>query len=169
MKQITSLVVAILAGTLAAAPSMAGQTKNSDDKSFGDWSLHCAKNSLGEEACALHQKIMSRETRLPVAAFSLARNNTSHDLRLAAILPLGLDVPAGVSGKAGDVPLAFQVQTCVRRGCVSTTQVDDRLLETLHRGQGFTVTFKMRGVSDPTTVSISANGLDEGLKALESR
>jgi len=31
------------------------------------------------------------------------------------------------------------------------------------------VTFKMRIVADPTTIPVSLKGLDEGLKALETR
>lgn len=169
MKPFSTLVAITFAGVLFAAPSWAGQTKNSDDKVFGDWILHCAKSSSGQEACALHQKIMSRETRLPVAAVAIARNKDSQELRLAVILPLGLDIPAGVTGKAGALPLAFTVQTCVRRGCVATTPVNDKLLAALHGSQVFTATFKMRSVTDATSLPVSLNGLDEGLKALDSK
>jgi invasion protein IalB len=163
MKHFITLVAVVLASVWAIAPAMAGQAKASDDKVFGDWILHCAKTSAGEEACALHQ------TKLPVAAFAIARSKDSQELRLAAILPLGLDIPAGVSGKAGDLLLAFQVQTCVRRGCIASTQVHGKLLETLHGAREFTATFKMRSVADPTTLAVSLNGLDEALKALESK
>jgi len=169
MKHFITLVAVVLASVWAIAPAMAGQAKASDDKVFGDWILHCAKTSAGEEACALHQKIISKQTKLPVAAFAIARSKDSQELRLAAILPLGLDIPAGVSGKAGDLLLAFQVQTCVRRGCIASTQVHGRLLETLHGAREFTATFKMRSVADPTTLAVSLNGLDEALKALESK
>ena len=169
MKQIRTFLAVTLAGLVAAAPCAVAQAKKGDDTAFGDWILHCAKNSSGQEACALHQKIISRETKLPVAAFAIARNKDSHELRLAVILPLGLDIPAGVSGKTGDLPLAFTVQTCVRRGCVASTLVDDKLLEALHGTQGFTATFKMRSVTDPVTLPVSLKGLDEGLKALEAK
>ena len=169
MKQMIIPVAVIFACALAVAPAVSGQTKNADDKMFGDWILHCAKTSAGEEACAMHQKIMSRETKLPVAAFAIARSKESQELRLTAILPLGLDIPAGVSGKVGELPLAFQVQTCVRRGCIASTQVDGKLLEALHGAEAFTATFKMRSVTDPTTLAVSLNGLGEALKALENK
>ena len=84
------------------------------------------------------------------------------------ILPLGLDIPAGVSGAAGGKPIAFTVQTCVRRGCIASAAVDEALLESL-RGSGFTATFKMRSVAEPTTIPVSGKGLDEGLKALDGK
>lgn len=166
----TITVTTVIAVTLAAglATSVRADTaKPTADRAFGDWVLHCTKPKTGEEACALHQKVLSAKTKLPVAAFALARHKDSHELRLAVILPLGLDIPAGVSGKAGAAPLAFAVQTCVRRGCVANTQVDDRLLEALRATDSFTTTFKMRGVSEPTTVPVSLKGLGDGLKALE--
>ena len=169
MKPITTLVALILAGAWAASPVLAGQTKAGDDKVFGDWVLHCAKTSAAEEACALHQKIISRETKLSVAAVSIARGKDSQELRFAVILPLGLDIPFGVAGKAGDSPLTFQVQTCVRRGCIVTSQIDHKLLEALHGSRFFMTTFKIRGVANPITLAVSNNGLDEGLKALKSK
>lgn len=157
------------AAGLAATAAWADGAKPGAGQAFGDWVLHCTKSKDGQGACALHQKILARDTRLPVAAFAIARNKDSRELRLAVILPLGLDIPAGVSGKAGDVPLTFAIQTCVRRGCVANTQVDEKLLETLRGADAFTTTFKMRGVTDPTTVPVSLKGLDAGLKALDSK
>ena len=164
---LASLALVIAAGAMSVA--QAADTRPNGDQPFGDWVLHCTKVSSGEQACALHQKILAGDTRLPVAAFALARNKDSHELRLAAVLPLGLDIPAGVSGKAGAVPLPFTIQTCVRRGCIASTTVDDKLLEALRGTDAFNVTFKMRIVAEPTTIPVSLKGLDEGLKALQSK
>ena len=170
MKRTLLLLTLMLgAGLLVITPVRADEMKAADDKIFGDWTLHCAKSSTGDEACALHQKVMSADTKLPVAAAAIARHKESHELRLAVILPLGLDIPAGVSGQAGSQPISFTIQTCVRRGCVASAEVDDKLLETLHGTEAFTTTFKMRSVTDRTTLPFSLKGLDEGLKALESR
>ena len=168
MKNILA-VLSLLIAADASSAAQAAEAKPNGDQPFGDWVLHCTKTANGEQACALHQKILASDTRLPVAAFALARNKGSHELRLAAILPLGLDIPAGVSGKAGAVPLPFTVQTCVRRGCIASTTLDDKLLEALRGTDAFTVTFKMRIVEEPTTMPVSLKGLDEGLKALESK
>lgn len=156
---------------LLSATGLAGAaaTQPAAEPTFGDWTLHCAKLSGGGDACALRQKIMAKDTKLPVAAFALARSKDSHELRLAAVLPLGLDIPAGVAGKAGASPLAFTVQTCVKRGCIASTTVDDKLLEALRGGDALAVTFRMRSVADPVTIPVSLKGLDAGLKALEAK
>ncbi len=162
-----ALAIAIL---FAGGPAALAEDAKSPpaEQAFGDWVLHCAKSGTGEAICALHQRIMAADTKLPVADFAVARNKDSHELRLAAILPLGLDIPAGVSGKAGDVPLTFTVQTCVKRGCIASTTVDDKLLETLRGKDAFTATFRMRSVADPVTIPVSLKGLDAGLKALDT-
>lgn len=160
------VILALAAGLGLAGPAMADAAK-AKDPAFGDWVLRCAKNS-GAEHCALHQKIMARDTKLPVAAFVIARNKDSKQLRLAVILPLGLDIPAGVSGAAAGKAIAFTIQTCVRRGCIASAEVDEALLESL-RGSGFSATFKMRSVAEPVTIPVSGKGLDEGLKALDGK
>ena len=163
------LLALILATGLAGGVACADEAKPAPDPVFGDWVLHCTKPKDGQGACALRQKIMAQETRLPVAAFAIARHRESHELRLSVVLPLGLDIPAGVTGKVGNVPLAFTIQTCVRRGCIASTQVDDKLLEALHGAESFTTTFKMRNVDEPTTIPVSLKGLADGLKALDAR
>ena len=171
MKQAATFFALTLAALAAGGTgALAADTKSpSTNQSFGDWVLHCAKTGKGETVCALHQRIMAADTKLPVAAFAVARNKDSRELRLAAILPLGLDIPAGVSGKAGDVPLSFTVQTCLKRGCIASTTVDDKLLETLRGNDAFTTTFRMRSVADPVTIPVSLKGLDAGLKALDGQ
>jgi invasion protein IalB len=166
---IIAALSAVLLMAAAPAAATAAEVKSNGDQPFGDWTLHCTKLGTGDQACALHQKILAKDTRLPVAAFALARNKDSHELRLAAILPLGLDIPAGVAGKAGTAALPFTIQTCVRRGCIASTSVDDKLLEALRGNDAFSVTFKMRVVADPTTIPVSLKGLDEGLKALAAK
>ena len=168
MKSIVAPLSLLLAAS-AFTPAGAAETKTVTDQPFGDWVLHCTALHGGEQACALHQKVMAKDTRLPVAAFALARNKDSRGLRLAAVLPLGLDVPAGVSGRVGTTPLPFTVQTCVRRGCIASATVDEKTLEALRGADSLSVTFKMRIVADPTTIPVSLKGLDAGLKALDAK
>lgn len=164
MKQIA--IALVLAGTAVLAGGAAAPSDKATNQAFGDWVLHCTEIKPGVTDCVLRQKIVSAETKLPVAAFAIGTQEDSRALRLTAILPLGLDIPAGVSGKAGDVPLAFTVQTCVRRGCVASVAVDDSLLKALKGSDAFTASFRMRGVEQPVTLPVSLKGLDQGLKEL---
>lgn len=164
MKRNTLIVgLALVALALGTPPAKA------DDKTIGDWVLHCADATGGEKACALHQKIVSQDTKLQVASFAIARNKDSKELRLAVVLPLGLDIPAGVAGKAGSTDIAFTVQTCVKRGCIASASVNEELLAALHGSESFATTFRMRGVAAPTTLNASLKGFHEALLALESK
>ena len=163
------LALAFIAACGAAAPALADAAKPAADTAYGDWVLHCGKARNGAEACALHQKIMSQDTKLPVAAFAISRGSDGAALRLAAILPLGLDIPAGVSGKVASAPIPFPITTCVRRGCIASATIDAPLLAALQGADSFTTTFKMRPVAAPTTIPVSLKGLDAGLKALAAK
>lgn len=172
MMQISSAIVRGLPLALAAllafgTAANAGEAPK--DQRFGDWVMRCTEMGAGDTACALHQKIGSEQTKAPVAAFAIAFDKDNKKLRLTAILPLGLDIPAGISGMAGQAPLPFAVQTCVRRGCVANVAVDETLLDTLKGNDSFTVEFRMRSVSEPVRLAVSLKGLHEGLTALESR
>ena len=152
-----------------AALALGMPAAQASDQAFGDWVLHCADVSGGEKACALHQKIMSLDTKLQVASFAIARNKDSKDLRLAVVLPLGLDIAAGVSGRAGETAITLAVQTCVKRGCVASASVDNKLLAALHGSERLSVTFRMRGVAKPTTFDASLKGFHAGLTALDAK
>lgn len=164
MKRIFHLLGLATALLVVAAPA-----SRAADEAFGDWVLHCADVSGGEKACALHQRIISQETKLRVASIAIARSKDSRELRLSVVLPLGLDLPSGVTGKVGEAMLDFTLQTCVKRGCIASTVVDEKLLAALNGADRFTTTFRMRGVTDPTTLPVSLKGLQGALTALESR
>jgi len=158
-----------LLGLAIALVAVNAPVSRAADETFGDWVLHCAEVSGGEKACALHQRIISQETKLRVASIAIARNTDRKELRLSVILPLGLDLASGVSGKVGEATLDFTLQTCVKRGCIASTVVDEGLLAALKGVDSFTATFRMRGVKDPITLPVSLKGLQGALAALESR
>ena len=164
MKRYVQLLGLAIAVLVINAPA-----SRAADETFGDWVLHCAEVSGGEKACALHQRIISQETKLRVASIAIARNTDRKELRLSVILPLGLDLASGVSGKVGEATLDFTLRTCVKRGCIASTVVDEDLLAALKGVDSFTATFRMRGVKDPTTLPVSLKGLPGALAALESR
>ena len=105
MKQFSTFIGLALGAAVLAAPAA-----KADDQAFGDWVLHCADVSGGEKACALHQKIMSQDTKLTVASFAIARNKDSRELRLAVVLPLGIDIPAAFYYLCGPAGMMSEVE-----------------------------------------------------------
>lgn len=177
MKIIKTVLASALAAAMLATPAVAAEVPKAAPakpaepaQPFGDWRLQCTKAPSGEGVCALRQKLVSDQTKKPVAAFAFARRKDSKELRLAAVLPLGLDIPVPVTGKVGDgAPFQFRVRTCLPRGCIASVIVDDAMLEALSSAPGFSITFKMRPVQQSTTFTVSLKGFADGLKALDAR
>ena len=170
MKTTTILLAPALVAAMSALPAVAGTAAPQPTQSFGDWRLHCTEIAPGDTACALHQKLVSAQTKMPVATFALARHKESRELRLTAILPLGLDIPVPITGKIGEgAAFQYKLQTCLPRGCIANVAVDEAMLTGLSSAQSFSVTFKMRAVTAPTTFTVSLKGLKEGLAALDAK
>jgi invasion protein IalB len=167
MKHIFSCVTFGLVMTACLAGA-AADTSDAHQR-FGHWVLRCITLDGNKEACALHQRLHGETTKAPVASFAIADNEKGADHRLTAILPLGLDIPAGVSGKLGKQTLSYQVQTCLPRGCIANTALTPEDIAALKSEKSFTTSFRIRGVTEPVTVTVSLEGLAEGLKALEAK
>lgn len=165
------LALALGAAHLApAAPPAAAADAVVPPKIFGDWRLRCREIAMGDEACALHQRLISEQTGKHVMALALAPNRDGSAYRLTAILPLGLDVPAGITGRIGGGPeIAYRLQTCIMRGCIANVELNPDQVRALSAAGSLTVSFSLRGVDRPITVSASAKGLADGLKALAGR
>ncbi len=172
MKNLCKMTVFVLAAALAvpvALPSATADTEKTP-ADFGDWHLRCREVVKGEQACALHQRLVSEKTGKHVMALALAGNRDGSDFRLTAILPLGLDVPAGITGRIGDGPeFNFRLQTCIMRGCIANVELSPDDLRGLAAAGTLTTTFSLRGVDQPVSVPASLKGLAEGLKALRAQ
>lgn len=167
MKRITSFLVLGLVAVNAAIGAAA--VAKTADQRFGHWILRCIDSDGGAEACALHQRLHGDMTKAPVAAFAIADDEAGTDHRLTAILPLGLDIPAGVSGKIAGHDFSYKIQTCLSGGCLASTSLSAEDLSALKSQKVFTTTFRLRGVPEAVTVTVSLEGMAEGLKALDAR
>ena len=100
-------------------------------------------------------------------ALALAGNREGSAYRLTAILPLGLDVPAGITGRIGDGPeFSYRLQTCIMRGCIANVDLSAEETRALMAASSITTRFSLRGVDQPVSVAASLDGLADGLKAL---
>jgi invasion protein IalB len=153
-----------------AAPPSAAADAVTPSQAFGHWHLRCREIVKGEKVCALHQRLVSEKTGKHVMALALAGNRDGSAYRLTAILPLGLDVPAGITGRIGDGPeFSYRLQTCIMRGCIANVELSPEELRALLAAGSITTSFSLRGVDQPVTVSGSLQGLADGLKALNGQ
>ncbi|MGV3650247.1 MAG: invasion associated locus B family protein [Devosia sp.] len=141
------------------APPRVGQT-------FGDWLFECTALGEGQTACSLTQTIVVQETGRPIAKFSLARGAAAGQGFLVVMLPLGLDIPAGVQAAIdGNTPFPLAIETCIAGGCLASLQVDAARLNAMKSGTNFNIAFRMRGDAQPVQIAGSLNGITAGVAA----
>lgn len=158
-QRLTAMASMLLLSLPAHAETKAGDR-------FGDWVFECAALAEGKTACALTQTIMSRPDNRRIVKFSLTRKDGKGATMLTALVPLGIHMPAGVSGVI-DQGRAFQytLETCLQQGCIATHAVDASFLQSLQSGQKLNVSFTRNGDKRLIEISGSLKGLAEGLKA----
>lgn len=134
---------------------------------FGDWVFGCKALAAGKNACFLSQSVMAKKGNRRLLMLSLGNNIEKKENELAAMLPLNIYLPSGVSATVGqDKPFSFVVQRCSRQGCVATAKVDSSLLKSLQSGEKITVKFSTKTDGKPAEVEATLKGLADGVKAL---
>jgi len=135
------------------------------DQTFGDWIYQCAEVTPGNPVCSLNQTLVDQNSGQPVLRFSLARE-VSGKVTLVALLPLGLDFAAGVSGAVDD-SAAFQygLRTCIGTTCIANAQIDVDRLAQLKSGTLLKIGFRMMGEADGRVLAGSLKGITAGTEA----
>ena len=134
---------------------------------FGDWVFECRAVTAGKSLCFLTQTVLAQKGNRRLLKLSLGHNVEKKENELAALVPLGIHIPSGVSGTIGqDKPFALVVQTCNRQGCVATAKVDAALLKSIQAGEKLAINFSTRKEGKPIVVEATLKGLADGVKAI---
>lgn len=134
---------------------------------FGDWVLECRAIAAGSTNCSLTQTLVDKNSKKAIARFTLSRSGEkSQDILFNAFLPLGIDIPAGVSlAIDGAKPRSLLLKTCTRRGCVAQYKIDKNLLNVFKKGKGFVVSFNSLVAKKKVNLGGSLSGISAGVKA----
>ena len=151
---------------LPAAAQNEGQAAARVGDTFGDWLFECTAIAEGQTACSLTQTIVVQETGRAIAKFSLSRGATEGTAFFLVMLPLGLDIPAGVRSTVDtNEPIPLLVETCVAAGCLATAQLDSARLQQMKAGMTLNLTFRVRGELQAVTLAGSLKGITAGMTA----
>jgi len=148
-----------------ATAAMAQGVTAQPEQTFGDWIYQCT--AMGEgQACSLNQTLVDQQSGQPVLRFSLSRDASNGTMTLVALLPLGLDFAAGVSG-AVDEGTAYQygLRTCIGTTCIATLSIDATRLAELRGGTELRIGFKLMSEPEPRVLAGSLRGITAGTTA----
>jgi invasion protein IalB len=136
------------------------------DQTFGDWIYQCAEVVAGNPICSLNQTLVDQGSGQPVLKFSLARDAASGKVTLVALLPLGLDFAAGVSGAVDDnTAFLYRLRTCIGTTCIANAEIDAERLTQLKSGSLLKIGFQILSEPAPRVFAGSLNGITAGTKA----
>jgi invasion protein IalB len=170
--------VALAAGT-AIAQTTTGKTVAAPGQGaangtqFGDWTLRCVAEGVGETSCALVQRLAQSESGAFVAEVGLSLMEVEGARRVLLILltPDGTALnlnPAFVVDDSTD-QTAMIWRTCAGGICRAGTLLEDAQTDALRKGQRMTMGYQRFGAAEPFRIAVSLTGVAVGLAALEGK
>lgn len=133
-------------------------------QAFGGWVFRC--NAIGQDktSCAFVSTVLSEDKKHAVAAVNVNRASTGKGYALSVLLPLGVDIQAGVKSAVDDgATIDLPLRVCTVNGCVAATTMDDKAADALKKGKNLTVQFNFGDKSAKATVPLA--GLKDALAA----
>jgi len=162
---IYSYIVAVFFALVIVMPGAAHAGAKVGDK-FGDWVFECQAIADGKTDCALTQTLVNKQTNQPVIRLILARSKGGDDVELKVLVPLGIDLQAGVSGSVDDkIPLKFVLETCIQAGCLGTAKTKGGILDAIKSGAALNLSFTGKGAGNKVSVAGSLKGIADGITA----
>lgn len=156
--KITFLVAAFLLIAVSVVPSIA--------QDGSSWSKRCSDVN-GEERCEIFQQIVVKETGARVAEFALGFPNGKKSTASGVIVvPLGILLEEGATMQVDDNrPFSFRIRYCLKNGCFAFVDMDKKILKTLKKGKGATITVLNAG-GQKISIPVSLIGLTKALKEI---
>jgi invasion protein IalB len=157
----------VLATTLVTL-SFSPLTANAEAKvgeRFGDWIFECKAIAEGKTNCALAQTLIDKDSKRPVAKFSVGKKNDGKKT-FTALLPLGTYLPTGASAKIDQgSPFNLLLKVCTPQGCIAQIDMDSSMTKNLQNGQAFNLSFALGDAKNTINLTGSLKGLADGMKA----
>lgn len=128
------------------------------------WAKRCDKDS---KHCEIFQRIIIKESQKRLVEVALGYvDNEIIKGRLAIILPLGLDLPSGVTIKIPKLKdLKIPIKTCLENGCFALSDISLDSLDAMKDADEMTVILKGSD-GKPYNIIMSLVGFAQALKQI---
>ncbi len=153
---------------IAGLPAFAADKKPEAETAFGDWQVECEMATDGKPRCFLTQTQLLKENNARLLKMSVGYIGPKGEPVLVAVLPLGIDLRAGVMMKldeGGDVPLILQ--QCVQDGCVASKVLDAKGLAAFAKARTLRLGVLPYAGTQSVAMTVSLKGISAGLDALK--
>ena len=157
-----------LAFLIASLPAAAAVKKPEAGTAFGDWQVECETAADGKPHCFLVQTQLLKENNARLLKMSVGYIGPKGEPVLVALLPLGIDLRAGVVMKldeGGEAPMTLQ--QCTQDGCVASKVLDAKELAAFTKAQTLRLGMLPYAGKQSVTMMVSLKGISAGLNALK--
>lgn len=149
---------------LAASPGLSAPQAG---ETFDDWAVECERAPDDRDRCFLSQSQFLKENNARLLKASVGYLGPEDEPILVLLLPLGIDLRAGVALKVDDGPqLSVTLQHCTQGGCTGAFPLDGPAVAALRAARRIQVGMMPYASTQTVTVEISPKGLARGLDAL---
>ncbi len=152
---------------LLASFACGGAAKAGDLKvgqAFGAWVFQCNAVAQDKTVCSFATTVLSADTKQAVVDLRISRPKADGPFVVFALLPLGLNIQAGVKAAVdGADPADLPLRACFKKGCIATAELKDETVAVLKAGTDLALTFEMAGKS--ITATMKLQGLSDALAA----
>lgn len=151
-----------------AGVSVPTSTNPLHGKVFGKWEIICEKPvDSKQEKCYASQSQVSVEKKVRIIKFSVGRIGVKDEWVAVTIVPLGIDIPAGVAFKVDEQPQeSMRLQQCVPEGCVASLAIDQKILASFKSGKILHVGMIPSASSKTLDIPVELAGISTALSAL---
>lgn len=142
-------------------------------KEYGSWTYRCDTTSTGglqSAQCQIFQKmgIKDKNQIIPVSLLIFTKPIGQAGYNLSAVVPLGVQLSAGVSFSADKMPpVVKSIDVCKAQGCIVASQPAGGLVEEMQRGENGHLVFVQED-GHPFAVNFSLDGFSDAVAALNS-
>ena len=164
LSRILRTAVLSIAVTALASPLASAEEAKTPAEVYGDWTVECRDADAGKKVCVLTQTVMTADKKHRL--LKLIMGQGEEGAFFTALVPLGVNIPAGVSATIDkNKALPLVLKTCLPQGCIATTRLDEKLGKAIKSGEKLAIGFTMKP-GKPLAINGSLKGIREGMKAI---
>ncbi|MEM9782455.1 MAG: invasion associated locus B family protein [Pseudomonadota bacterium] len=160
--------LALLAGGAAAQQAEEGESTAPDSlvERYGAWTVQCA---AGNRGCVAFQQLSNSETGQRIVRATIVPAGDETTARLRLLVPLGPRLSDGVVVRIDETePQTAPYLTCLQRGCVATTGIDEVLDQKLRAGGKMFVAVSAIESGRVVRFELSLSGISRAMDRLGS-
>lgn len=145
------------------------EAKPEKGKVFGDWGIECETAPDKTEQCFASQTQTMKDQKGRLLKLSIGYIGPKNVPTMVAMLPLGIDIPAGAAYKVENSKdqVKLLIKSCTVEGCAAVTQLTPAQLKEINTGKSMVIGIMPPGGTKTMTIPVPLNGFTQAFATLK--